>query len=92
MEREEGKADGVIAQGLENVTLERMTEGFQATHANPMVGLDGRSALLNRLAGVLKRNTEYFGHAGRPGNMLGKLTKSLCACGRPSQYSCLLFE
>jgi hypothetical protein len=42
------RADGAALAGLEPETLAR---GFQVDAANPMVGLDGRSALLRRWAG-----------------------------------------
>lgn len=45
--------------------------GLQASDTNPLVGLDGRAALLTRLGGALKENKELFGEDGRPGNLIG---------------------
>jgi hypothetical protein len=53
-----------------------MTKGFQVTEDNPMVGLEGRSHLLKRLAKVLDKQPTYFpsihDEARRPGNLVGK--------------------
>lgn len=55
--------------------MERMAQGFQVTTSNPMVGLEGRSQLLGRLATVLREQKEYFppsnGLPSRPGNIIG---------------------
>ena len=45
---------------------------MQVTASNPMVGLEGRSALLVRLGGALASHPQFFGEEARPGNMLGK--------------------
>lgn len=54
-----------------------MTDGFQVTDDNPMVGLEGRSNLLKRLAKVLDEQSTYFPSINdeprRPGNLVGKL-------------------
>ncbi|KAI8144415.1 hypothetical protein BJV82DRAFT_607261 [Fennellomyces sp. T-0311] len=70
----DSKSHHVDAEGLGKVTVERMTEGFQVTDANPMVGLEGRSNLLNRLATVLQEQPTYFpGTVVRPGNLVDYL-------------------
>lgn len=53
-----------------------MAQGFQVTESNPMVGLEGRSTLLNRLGNTLKSQPKYFPASGscptsRPGNLIG---------------------
>ncbi|KAI9316610.1 hypothetical protein BX666DRAFT_2019233 [Dichotomocladium elegans] len=77
--------DHVDAKGLSNVTVERMTEGFQVTAANPMVGLEGRSALLNRLGAVLETQTSYFPSpnpsSARPGNLIDYLLANKASDG-----------
>jgi hypothetical protein len=56
-----------------------MTTGFQVTGENPMVGLEGRSNLLKRLAKVLDEQQKYFPSINeeprRPGNLVGKLNR-----------------
>lgn len=39
-----------------------------------MAGIEGRAALLPRLANALDTKREYFGEDGRPGNMIGTFT------------------
>lgn len=63
-------------RGLDKITTERMTQGFQVTETNQMVGLEGRSNLLKRLAQVLDEQATYFpsvhGEPRRPGHLVGK--------------------
>lgn len=66
----------LLAEGLANVSPETMAQGFQVTESNPMVGLEGRSTLLNRLGHTLKSESKYFPPSGscpisRPGNLIG---------------------
>lgn len=53
-----------------------MTQGFQVTEENPMVGLEGRSNLLKKLSQVLDDQPKYFpsinNEPRRPGNLVGK--------------------
>jgi hypothetical protein len=56
--------DPYRADALQGVTSEMLAQAFQASAANPLVGLEGRAALLRRLAHV----------AGRPGDLLDKMT------------------
>lgn len=51
-----------------------MAKGLQSRAGNELTGLEGRTQLLVRLAEALDSNKEFFGHDGRPGNMLGKFT------------------
>jgi hypothetical protein len=64
----------VTATGLERLTAERVAQGFQVSKDNPLLGLDGRVSLLQRLAVSLRAFPEYFG-AGepRPGHLLDAL-------------------
>ncbi|KAJ8656570.1 hypothetical protein O0I10_007647 [Lichtheimia ornata] len=67
--------DQVDAEGLANVSPKTMAQGFQVTESNPMVGLEGRSTLLNRLGNTLKSQPKYFPASGscptsRPGNLI----------------------
>lgn len=60
-----------IADGLAKITSQRVSEAMQVTSENPMVGVDGRTALLSKLGEALKAHPEYFGKDGRPGNIIG---------------------
>ena len=65
------------AQGLQAITAEKLATAFQVTPSNPLVGLDGRAALLRRLGQALQAQPEIFGkdgEQGRPGNLLKLLT------------------
>ena len=59
----------VDAVGLAGVTRERLAEAFQADGANPLVGVEGRVALMHRLAQALDATPRVFGAAGRPGGV-----------------------
>jgi len=60
----------VDAAGLAGLTQQRLAEAFQADATNPLVGLDGRVALLHRLGAVTAASPEVFGAEGRPGGLL----------------------
>ena len=62
------------AQGLQQVTAERLARAFQVTPANPLVGLEGRAALLRSLGAALQAQPERFGAQGRPGGLFDLLT------------------
>ncbi|KAG0260489.1 hypothetical protein BG011_001858 [Mortierella polycephala] len=71
----------VDAEGLCNLTLESLKEGFQVDdNKNPLLGLEGRWDLLRRLGKALKAHPEYFESSEnnaplRPGNMVDVLFK-----------------
>ena len=63
------------AAALSALTLKNLETGFQVSSENPMVGLEGRLALLGRLGSVLRSRAQEFGggeHA-RPGNLVDSL-------------------
>jgi len=62
------------AAGLQAVTAERLAEAFQVTTGNPLVGLEGRAALLRRLGRALQDQPAVFGQPGRPGHLFDRLT------------------
>ncbi len=62
------------AAGLQAVTAEALARAFQAGPANPLVGLEGRAALLRSLGDALAAQPEVFGRPGRPGGLLDHLT------------------
>ena len=63
------------AQGLQSVTAEELGNAFQVTANNPMVGLEGRAALLRRLGHALQDQPDLFGQPGRPGHLFDLFTK-----------------
>ncbi|KAG2201614.1 hypothetical protein INT46_008793 [Mucor plumbeus] len=73
--------DRVDVNGLDAITLQRMTQGFQVTEENPMVGLEGRSNLLKRLAKAVEDQPTYFpsinGEPSRPGNLIDFVLSSV---------------
>ncbi|MBW4511609.1 MAG: URC4/urg3 family protein [Scytonematopsis contorta HA4267-MV1] len=59
------------AQKLQSITEIELAEGFQVTTDNPLVGLDGRLNLLQRLGKVLLTTPDFFGQENpRPGNLV----------------------
>lgn len=64
------------AEALSGLTLQSLESGFQVSSDNPMVGLEGRLALLSRLGAVLRRPSQAFGGGAqaRPGNLVDGLT------------------
>ena len=51
----------VTSDGLEALSEDDLARGFQATEANPLVGLGGRATLLRRLGATLRSAPELFG-------------------------------
>ena len=64
----------VDAQALQTLTEESLATGFQVTAANPLVGLPGRTQLLQQLGHTLPRYPHLFGtHSPRPGMLVDYL-------------------
>ena len=63
------------AAGLAHLTSERLAQGFQVRADNPLVGLEGRAALLRALGRAIEEEPDHFAHQGR----LGGLTDVLVA-------------
>jgi hypothetical protein len=63
----------VDAHGLRSMSTSRLAEAFQAEPDNPLVGIDGRVALLHRLGEALAGQPETFGPLGRPGGLYDRL-------------------
>jgi hypothetical protein len=61
------------AIGLQQLTLERLAADFQVTEQNPLVGLDGRLALMQQLGCVIAELPELFGNPARPGGLIDYL-------------------
>ncbi|EGF82488.1 hypothetical protein BATDEDRAFT_86299 [Batrachochytrium dendrobatidis JAM81] len=65
------RADAV---GLKAVTADKLQKAFQVNESNPLVGVDGRCSLLNRLGDVCLAHPKYFGSdTPRPGNLVDYL-------------------
>jgi hypothetical protein len=64
----------VDAAGLQRVTAEHLAHAFHVRADNPLVGLEGRAALLRRLGDVLASQPATFGPLGRPGGLFDVLT------------------
>jgi hypothetical protein len=66
--RQPWRVDAIALQAIDAATLARH---FQVDDRNPLVGLEGRSALLRRLGAALTERPDLFGSApGRPGHLV----------------------
>ncbi|MEP0919441.1 URC4/urg3 family protein [Leptolyngbya sp. DQ-M1] len=61
------------AEGLKQITPEKIAAFFQVTPENPLVGLEGRSHLLRKLGHTIKQFPDLFGDSPRPGNLVDYL-------------------
>ncbi|KAJ3258659.1 hypothetical protein HK103_003448 [Boothiomyces macroporosus] len=63
------------SKGLENITVEKLSKVFQVSEENPLVGLEGRCNLLQRLGSTLLNYPEFFSRdsVSRPGNLVDYL-------------------
>ncbi|KAJ6449751.1 DUF1688-domain-containing protein [Mycena sanguinolenta] len=78
------KPHQVNATGLATLNLASFATAFQATEENPLVGLEGRAALLARLADALRLAPQFFGPDARPGGLVAYLkTQSTSSNGQP---------
>ncbi|MDD4975851.1 MAG: URC4/urg3 family protein [Bacteriovorax sp.] len=60
------------AKGLQNLSKEKLCEAFQVSPLNPLVGVDGRLALLKNLGQTIEAKQDIF-PGGRPGNIVDYL-------------------
>jgi hypothetical protein len=63
------------AAGLKAITADQIANAFQVTPNNPLVGLEGRAALLRRLGQALQDQPALFGQRGRPGHLFEALAQ-----------------
>ena len=62
------------ADGLCQLTPNALAESFQVNNQNPLVGLEGRSQLLQKLGQTLQKHPNWFGTINpRPGNLVDYL-------------------
>jgi hypothetical protein len=64
--------EGGALDGLAALDVETLAEGFQVSEDNPLVGLDGRAALLRRLGEQVRVRADLFPN-GRPGGLYDTL-------------------
>jgi Protein of unknown function (DUF1688) len=65
----------VDASALAAMDAATLASLFQAGTANPLLGLDGRAALLRRLGSALATRRHAFGDTARPGALFDMLTR-----------------
>jgi hypothetical protein len=59
------------AQGLQNLTPDRLGQAFQVNADNPLLGLEGRVSLLQKLGHALHQQPKFFGaEIPRPGHLV----------------------
>ena len=75
------------AKGLEALTAERLGRAFQVDAQNPLLGLDGRATLLQKLGRTLRAQPEQFAHQARVGGLCDVLVGHAQA-GRCLQLGC----
>jgi hypothetical protein len=64
----------VDAAALLKLDAAALAEIFQVRDDNPLVGLDGRAALMNRLGEALRAQPQTFTSIGQPGHLFDALT------------------
>jgi hypothetical protein len=64
----------VDAKALAAIDARALAEMFQVSLDNPLVGLEGRVALLHRLAEALRAHPEVYTALGQPGHLFDALT------------------
>ena len=62
-------ARGELAD-LASVRADDVARAFQVGPGNPLVGVEGRAALLAKLGGIVRSQPKWFGSPGRPGNLV----------------------
>ncbi|MBD1846913.1 URC4/urg3 family protein [Cyanobacteria bacterium FACHB-63] len=63
------------AEELKQITPEKIANLFQVTPENPLVGLEGRSHLLQKLGHTIEQFPDLFGDSPRPGNLVDYLMR-----------------
>jgi hypothetical protein len=60
------------AEGLKNLSKEKLSEAFQVSPANPLIGVEGRLSLLQNLGETVAQKKDLF-PGGRPGSLVDYL-------------------
>jgi hypothetical protein len=63
----------VDAAALTDIDATTLAQWFQATPRNPLVGLEGRAALLRRLGDLLETRPDRFGLTARPSALFDRM-------------------
>jgi hypothetical protein len=79
----------VDAAALATLEAGALAEAFQAGPANPLVGLDGRVALLRRLGTAMAAQPAWFGELGRPGGLFDALVTDRGGASRVAAHDIL---
>lgn len=70
------------SHALKRLELKAVAKGLQVSKSNPMVGLEGRFGLLQRLGSALEAHPEFFGaEMPRPGNVVDYILENAGADG-----------
>lgn len=83
-------ADGVTqhvdAAGLRAISEKSLSEGFQASDANPLIGMEGRTQLMRKLADALEASPMIFGgeKGARPGHLLDHILGHMAEANTPA--------
>jgi hypothetical protein len=80
----------VDAQALQNLSAETLASAFQASDANPLLGLGGRLSLMHRLGDALAASPDVFGKLGRPGGLFEHLAAGQSAVSAHDLLSAIL--
>ncbi len=80
----------VDAARLARIDAPFLARIFQVDATNPLVGLDGRAALLRRLAAALESQRGIFGDGARPGGLYDTLIADGCEVGAGNLLRALL--
>jgi Protein of unknown function (DUF1688) len=74
------------ADALKSLSAEKLGNGFQASDANPLPGLEGRADLLRRLGQAVAARPDIFGSADtpRPGGLFDRLASLACNGALPA--------
>jgi hypothetical protein len=64
----------VDAKALAALDARTLADAFQVDADNPLIGLDGRVALLHRLADAMRAQPQVFTALGQPGHLFDALT------------------
>ena len=77
----DGEPLRVDAAALTDIDASTLGNWFQTSERNPLVGLEGRAAMLRRLGDVLERRRDLFGLVARPSALFDRLggTRSIAA-------------
>ncbi len=60
------------AEGLQHLSKEKLSEAFQVSPANPLIGVEGRLSLLKNLGATVAEKKDLF-PGGRPGSLVDYL-------------------